>query len=93
LHETVGRAFAVAGALWMILVLRFGSLPLARLSNYPGSDGVDQYSFGLVSAQEFHKEFYALDLLCMRLGSSQPSYSAGGIISRHKQSCNGRVKR
>lgn len=29
--------FAVAGALWMIVVLRFGSLPLARLSNYPGA--------------------------------------------------------
>lgn len=29
--------FAVAGALWMILVLQFGSLPLARLSNYPGA--------------------------------------------------------
>jgi hypothetical protein len=28
---------AVAGALWMILVLRFGSLPLGRLSNYPGA--------------------------------------------------------
>ena len=28
---------AVAGALWMILVLRVGSLPLARLSNYPGT--------------------------------------------------------
>jgi hypothetical protein len=29
--------FAVAGAVWMILVLRFGSLPVARLSNYPGA--------------------------------------------------------
>jgi len=29
--------FAVAGALWMIVVLRFGSLSLARLSNYPGA--------------------------------------------------------
>ena len=29
--------FAVAGALWMILVLQFGTLPLARLSNYPGA--------------------------------------------------------
>ena len=29
--------FAVAGALWMILVLRFGSLPLAVFSNYPGA--------------------------------------------------------
>jgi hypothetical protein len=29
--------FAVAGALWMIVVLRFGSLALARLSNYPGA--------------------------------------------------------
>jgi len=29
--------FAVAGALWMILVLWLGSLPLARLSNYPGT--------------------------------------------------------
>ena len=29
--------FAVAGALWMILALRFGSLHLARLSNYPGA--------------------------------------------------------
>jgi hypothetical protein len=29
--------FAVAGAVWMILVLRFGSLPLARLSNYLGA--------------------------------------------------------
>ena len=28
---------AVAGALWMILVLQFGSLSLARLSNYPGA--------------------------------------------------------
>ena len=28
---------AVAGAVWMILVLRFGSLPLARDSNYPGA--------------------------------------------------------
>ena len=30
---------AVAGALWMTLVLRFGSLRLARLSNYPGAFG------------------------------------------------------
>jgi hypothetical protein len=29
--------FAVAGAVWMTLVLRFGSLTLARLSNYPGA--------------------------------------------------------
>ena len=29
--------FAVAGALWMILVLWLGSLPLAKLSNYPGT--------------------------------------------------------
>ena len=29
--------FAVAGALWMILVLWFGSLRLAILSNYPGA--------------------------------------------------------
>ena len=29
--------FAVAGGLWMILVMWFGSLPLARLSNYPGT--------------------------------------------------------
>ena len=32
-----GGIFAVAGGVWMILVLRFGSLPLARLSNYPGA--------------------------------------------------------
>lgn len=29
--------FAVAGALWMILVLWFGSLRLAIVSNYPGA--------------------------------------------------------
>jgi len=29
--------FGVAGALWMILVLRSGSLALAAVSNYPGS--------------------------------------------------------
>src|SRR5215467_11631697 len=29
--------FAVAGALWMILVLWFGSLRLVILSNYPGA--------------------------------------------------------
>lgn len=29
--------FAVAGGVWMILVLQFGSVPLARLSNYPGT--------------------------------------------------------
>ncbi len=43
--KTVGAAsvrrwamvFAIAGALWMILVLWFGSLRLAILSNYPGA--------------------------------------------------------
>ena len=29
--------FAVAGALWMIVLLWFGSLRLAILSNYPGA--------------------------------------------------------
>jgi hypothetical protein len=29
--------FAVVGALWMFLVLLFGSLRLAMLSNYPGA--------------------------------------------------------
>jgi hypothetical protein len=37
--------FAVAGAVWMILVLWVGSLALARVSNYPGTVAVRWIQF------------------------------------------------